>query len=93
MTAGTFDLSAPTPSTYAGAHVNATFLEQIKLHQDAVAAKTAATAANAAAKDKENRDKLRGNEVLQSSIMDIYAVHIDARGDYMFEEGEEDCIP
>jgi len=64
VTAGAFDLSAPMPSTYAGAHVNATFLEQIKLHQDAVAAKTAA-------REKENQEKLRGNEVLQSSIMDI----------------------
>ena len=90
VTAGTFDLSAPMPSTYAGAHVNPSFLEQIKSHQDAVAAKAAAAAANAAAKEKDNRDKLRGNEVLQASIIDIYDVHIDARGDYMFGEGEED---
>ncbi len=93
MTAGAFDLSAPMPSSYAGAHVNATFLEQIKLHQDAVAAKIAATTANAAAKEKENRDKLRGHEVLQSNIMDIYAVNIDAARsctDYTYEEGEED---
>ena len=41
-------------------------------------------------KEKENQEKLKGNEVLQSSIMDIYAVDIDARGDYTFREGEED---
>ena len=95
VTAPSYDLTkASLPSTFAGAHVDQDFLAQIKRYQENRAADAAKAVVNTAAKDKFNRDLLRGNELLQSEIMDIYKIHIDAR-DYcgeMVEDGTEDDV-